>query len=277
MKQTLNKILVAGLISVIVLGAIPMYGAAAPPTWLPGDEDIEDYNLLWYHELDLENFLDPESENFTYYTQLWYQNNSEDLTTAFIGEAFVDFGDDYMDQKVNPLIKTFLTDFDGETVWDLLVWVLEDAALDGIVDISDDLSGWDHAIELNVSDTLFRYIIIGTLDTKFGMSFALEINQEYWFSLTEEDFGSIFGFIVESFMVIISTFTFFGSPLGAQDSIQTTPKPAGPVYTERENMIEFNSMVGIIVNPDRGIPGYSIVALALASLMTVVYIKKKRT
>ncbi|UYP48248.1 hypothetical protein NEF87_004533 [Candidatus Lokiarchaeum ossiferum] len=261
------------------------------PTWVPQNTDIEDFTLLWNETTYSENFICSEAENLSVYSQVWYRNNSQDETVSFIASAITDLDLDILNEKLswqmNLLVAIGFPEFTGKTSWDLFIFILNQTYGE-MGEVTSELANWEAAYECNTTGSIFNYFIIGMVDeSKMALSFALELNSNYWWTLLDDQMGQIIGGIVSTLLKLAA----FISTLGIECP-ESSGDPAVPVsqiskgvieesqYTSREDMVDFNSKMGTFINPKAAIPGYSIgimvgTFLLICPILFVIEFKKK--
>lgn len=239
------------------------------PNWVPQNTDIEDFALLWNETTYSDNFICSDAENLSVYSQVWYSNNSQDETVSFIASAITDLDLDILKEKLswqmNLLVAIGFPEFSGKTSWDLFIFILNQTYGD-MGEVTSELTNWEAAYECNTTGTIFNYFIIGMVDeSKMAISFALELNSNYWLSLLDDQMGQIIGGIVSTLLKLAAFISTLG--IACPESSGDTSVPVSQIsqgvtgesqYTSRDDMIDFNSKMGIFINPKAAIPGYSI-------------------
>jgi len=271
MKMNSKMMLGAMLICIMVLSITSNVQAAAVPEWVPTEKDISGYHLLFSNATSVENFICSDGENMTIFSQLWYKNDTSGNTTAFIAQGFLDMGKDYFGESFSTTEKLILeaAGFSNvNTKWDLFVKVMN---LTGIA-TEIKIDGWDRCIEWNLTGTWFQYMIFGTIGTRVIISFALEINQNYWWGLTEQDLGEILTVIITSFVSMVAAFSSIGATCPSSSSVQPT---ASSSYTPKEELIAFNSLIGKALS-EKKIDGFSLVLVLSISIFSAILVMKKK-
>jgi hypothetical protein len=245
--------------------------AAEVPEWLPEDTDISGYHLMFSNETSVENFVCSEGENMTIFSQLWYKNDTAGNTTAFIAQGFLDMGKDYFGESFSASEKIMLSAMgfpNVNTKWDFFVRVMNMTGIAKEITIE----GWDRVIEWNLTGTWFEYMIFGTMGSKVIISFALQIDQNYWWGLTQEDLGAVLTLIITSFVSLVAAFSSIGATCPSSSAVQPA---AAAAYTPKEELIAFNTLIGKAL-PEKKIDGFSVVfMLSICVFSTILLIKKK--
>ncbi|MHA1731412.1 MAG: hypothetical protein ACTSU5_05690 [Promethearchaeota archaeon] len=218
----------AGILVFLLVGTGTIGGAVARPDWVPAADDrVAGYTLLYESELDFYNY-DSGLANTTGYTSVWYKNDTSGQTVAVVGVLALDFGVNVLDAKISPVAKAALATqypgFSGDSVWDLLVFYLNDTGVGG--EINATLVGAENVtraieVELDGYHVVFGFtgsVAIGVL--------ALEVDATWWQYYDE-------GLIEEKLnlhlwalsQVLQSLQTVWGTLTGAG---QPTPSTAGP-------------------------------------------------
>lgn len=277
-----------GLLGLIILWQITT--VRADPTWVPTESDIPGYNQLWNDQIEREGFICTQ-QNLTIYTSVWYQNDSENHAVVFIAEALADLEVEFSSENLpltsKIIIQLVFEDFSGNTGWDFFIYLLN-KTYGGMYDITAELKGWNNAVECNVDETQYNYFIIGILDgTKLGVSFALVVDSDFWFGLLGEQIAAFIGGYISAIMLTVSFFLTIGYTCPSSSSIEqaaqgipssnifSSPRSGDDTYTNRVDMLNFNSKIGLFINPKTMIPGY-ITGIVVGSFLIAIIIMKKK-
>ncbi len=267
-----RKMMLGTLVSLIMILSISAnVQAATIPDWVPDGKDISGYNLMYSNATSVENFICTSGENMTIYSQLWYKNNTSGNTTAFIAQGFLDLGKDYFGESFSAQDKAMLALMGFKNVntrWDFFVQVMNMTGISKEIKIE----GWDRAIEWNLTGTWFQYMIFGTIGGKVIISFALEVDQDYWWGLTTEDLGWVLTIVITSFVTMVAAFSTVGATCPSSSSVQPA---AGSTYTPKEELIAFNQLIGKVL-AEKKIDGFSLVLVLCVSVSSVLLIIKKK-
>jgi hypothetical protein len=271
MKVNQKAMLGTLLFFIMVFSISANVQAAKVPDWIPDEKDISGYNLMFSNATSVENFVCQDAENMTIYSQLWYKNNSAGNTTAFIAQGFIDMGKDYFGESFSAQEKLMLSAMgfrNVNTKWDFFVQVMNMTGIANEIKIE----GWDRAIEYNLTGSWFQYMIFGTIGSKVVISFALEIDQDYWWGLSQEDLGLILTIVITSFVSMVAAFSSIGATCPSSASIQPA---AGSTYTPKEELIAFNSLIGKAL-AEKKIDGFSVILVLCVSVSSAMFLIKKR-
>ena len=291
MNRKTRVLLVVTLSSFLIfsLTALELATAVDWPDYVPTDEDIDDYDVLWQNSTSIENYFDPDAANITTYASIWYQNVTEnedgEELTALLSLQIMDFDSTPWNEPIDDTIASYIQmvhpDFEGETTWDLMVYFLNQSS-QGIEDVSEDF-GWTNAVLLNFTGAYFEHLIIGTLDTKFIVTYALTLETE-WFALAEEHLYDNYNAIATAFSSMISAFMALGGE-GTQtstmqeESTETVEPTSGTQVTDIEDLKSFTQTVGSHVEAqleDFVISGYPLLIFGVLSALSIVRVLTKR-
>lgn len=280
MAKTMKFLSVGSMITLMVIMLLPTYTSAATiPDWIPKPEQIEDYDMLWNGTEEMANIFDLDSEaNITFYNQLWYKNDTSNNTLGMVSASFVDIGSNIWEENPRPsscgsYFDESFPDFKGNTRWQFFVYLLNESIAYGqIAEIQ--LSGYDHVVEANCSNSFFNYFIIGAIGSRLVITFAFDL--EYyndWFSVLGADIGVVINFAVIAFVGGVAAITGIFESLCQLASLIPT---ASANYTSSEFVKNFVASVATIIAPSGGIPGYPVAIVGLLSFITVAIIIKKK-
>ncbi len=283
MKRISRITLVLFVSSVLIFSTVGMRLTAAAewPEYVPTDEDIDEYEVLWQNSTSMENYFDPDADDITTYASLWYRNITDDSNTtqltALLSLQIMDFGaqpwDKTLDGTWAALILQQVPDFDGDTVWDLMVYFLN-SSTDALEDISGEL-GWSNAILLNFSGMYFNHLIVGTIDTKLVITYALTL-QTSWFTFGEEALYENFNLIAQAFNSLITGFLAIGHLMTSTTAEELVLPTSSNDATSVEDLKTFTASVGEVVQTDAVINGFPLLILGLLSAATIARIASKK-
>jgi hypothetical protein len=278
-----RNFLVGGLIGLMIFVMIPTYtrSETAIPDWLPKPSQIQGFSLLWNGTESNPNFICDPDTNITTYSQLWMKNDTTNKTVGIIAAAYMDLEKEIWDQDVKPTdlfmkyaFESAFSDFTGKSRWDFLFYLLNKTT-DGKVKESN-IDGFSHALEGNDSTSFFNYFIVGAIGTKFVMTFAFDINYfNDWEALLGTQIAVVLSLMVTSFIYSITILTaIFSPPCPQSDAVQVT---SSQNFTPASIMLQFVSAIGTVLAPPKGtVDGYAVSVMILATVFTVVALKKKK-
>jgi hypothetical protein len=276
-----KNLLVCGLIGLIIFVMVPTYARSADiiPDWVPKADKIEGFSLLWNGTQTNRNFICDSKTNLSTYSQLWMKNDTGNKIFGIVAAAYLDLEKKIWDQDVKPndtamkiLFNLAFSDFKGTSRWDFLVFLLNKTTNGKVEEIN--INGFDHVMEGNETSTFFNYFIIGTSGTKFVMTFAFDINYvTNWTAVLGTQISVAISLLLTSFILGITLLTnIFSPPCPSSDIVQVTSTAN---YTSASVMQQFAAVIGNYLSTG-SIDGFSVSLLIIATIFTVVVLKKKK-
>jgi hypothetical protein len=294
MIQKITKVLSLCIAALCMCSVFPFAKGQTTtvPSWLPTQQTVNGYNLGWQGNDSLENMFCSSATNLTAWAQLWVKNDSSGNILALIGQSYLDFGVNYLDQKISNTLLTEIkasdSNFTGSTYWDLIEEIMtSDGSIQSTNYVSQ-LPGWTHAIGFNESDSN-DYLIIGSIGSKLILSWGFDTSDfdvADWNTLIADNFtiGMLFGetvlFTVEFLALLVSIYANYDSSITCPSSSAANVVPTTGSSTSIADLLAFNQIVGSIINPggasNKSVPGYSIVATLFAAFITTALIIRKK-
>lgn len=249
--------------------------------YLPTENDLPDYHLLWGQEISIG--LDwYNSEELNGAAQIWYKNDSSNTLVSVIGLIIADAkGYSLFDPLPCDPANFFPEGYeelykDVEKWWDLFV-VLMPTQLTGVVDITSIISFTDGSMQFEVSTEYFPLYMILSADSDYLFwTFAFEISDIYWLNNSEE-IVAYFEYLIDAFCYLTQTFN--NCILMCANSVLDSfhSPEASATYTAKEEVISFTQTLGELYPIDNSVPGYSSVAIGgIISLFIVCSMQKMR-
>lgn len=275
------------LLGLIIFSVYTSTAMAAAADYLPDDEDVEGYDLIWEYLYESPDPFEPE-ENMTAGAQIWAKNDTENNVIAVIGSVVVELSENPLMQDIPGWLKTILEGMpeteelmaDVETWWDLLS-VLVTEASEQVEDVTATIGTTTGSIAFNNSED--GYMIFSVDAGVLIWTFAFTISQD-WFDMAAEaqdDLQDYFDDLLESFQALISAWASIVDALSggpwSSGSMGLETAGGAPVGDETSESDVQNITQQIGSQYSDGIPGYSaLIILGLLGGFSVYFIKRKK-
>lgn len=259
---------------------------AAAADYLPDDEDVEGYDLIWEHLYESEDPIDPE-ETMTAGAQIWAKNDTANNVIAVIGSVVVEVSENPLMQDIPTSIMSALQlmpSLDGlledvDTWWDLLTAVL--TSMEDIEDITTTIGTTAGSIEFN--NTAYGYMIFSVDAGVLIWSFSFSISAE-WFDLAEgtaAELETIFNDLLTGFQALIGAWMDIINSLSSDpwssSSLPLETSATVPTGDETDDSDVQGVTTAIGSQYSAGIPGYSpLILFALLGGFGIYLVKRKK-
>lgn len=256
------------LLGMLFLSIFSSAAMAAPADYLPEDENLEGYDLVWEALFENENPLYEDGENLTVGAQIWAQNDTNDNVLAIVGSVVVQVGENPLLQEIPSDARTFLENLpatsaymdDVTTWWDLFVEFMTDTS-EHITDVTGQIGTTTGSLAFNNSAE--GYMIMSVDPGVVIWTFAFTISEQ-WFQMIQQgsnDLEGIFQGMLNAFQALVSALTSiinalsqtpWTSQLGLESS--AAEQPTGD-ETDESDVQAVTSGIGSVYS--KGIPGYT--------------------
>ncbi|MHA1340409.1 MAG: hypothetical protein ACTSRZ_16875 [Promethearchaeota archaeon] len=268
-----KKYLFAFFMGLLFLVSVGTTAYAAATDYLPTENDLEGYNLLWSAEYSTENPWD-ETSNMTCGAQVWYKNDTEGVV-AVIGAVVLEASNHPLLQAPSDEVKTILENaflgIDTTNWWTIFVYFLTQSPY--VNDITDSIETTDSSIEISAP---YLYMIV-SLDANYIIwTIAFQITSLWWewvvnnTQMIQNQFDS---FMVQFPSYFGGFLNYFGQNPGPSASSIPDPEASAPALTSSEDVQDFTSELGTYYKA--GIPGYEpLLILAIAGVFIFLISRK---
>ncbi|MBD3352106.1 MAG: hypothetical protein GF364_11520 [Candidatus Lokiarchaeota archaeon] len=264
---------------------------AAIDEYMPDDEEVEDYTLLW--ETDYSSNLSNNnpmglSGDVNAGAQIWYKNDTTNEVTAVIGCVVVEMEDNPLLNDIPNTIKQaaeqhpMLEDLIGdvETWWDLIVAVLTQE--DNITDITDEIGSFEGSLEIIFGDG--DYIIWSVDQNVVVFTMGFSVSNE-WIQFVNNNKADIIanynawmngaGALIQVWVSIAQAFSTgpWASGLPTDSLISAAEVPSGS-NTDSGDVQTLTAELGELFGTS--IPGYLPFIILGITGVFVLYVGKKK-
>jgi len=172
-----KTLLCVSTIGILFLTSISLATYAAVADYMPKDEDIKGYELLYSNEFSFENPWKA-GTNITVGSQIWYKNDTSGVI-AVIGAVVLEAADNPLLKEppaaTKQILKMVFPDIDTSTWWSVMVYFLTQSS--EIKDITNEIKTTESSIEFNTGTS---YMIL-SLDTNYIIwTISFEISEVWW-------------------------------------------------------------------------------------------------
>ncbi|MBD3352107.1 MAG: hypothetical protein GF364_11525 [Candidatus Lokiarchaeota archaeon] len=292
MKKSL-KYASLGMISLLLLSILSTSAMASIDDYMPNEEDVEGYNLLWEADYS-SNYttINPlgteETAEVSAGAQVWYKNDTENQVTAVIGCVVVLIEDNPLLDNIPSWLKLFANADptlgsiigDAKTWWDLIVAVLIES--EEITDITESIETTEGSLELNFGAG--NYIIWSVDIDAIIFTIAFTVSNE-WISYVQEQASGVLE-DYDTYMTALTTWIgawvsiasalsggLWASASASPSAPEASSMPSGS-DTDSEDVKTVTTAIGALY--EKGIPGYLPLVILGMTGVFVLYISKKK-
>ena len=247
MKGFKKKVAVSAIMAALFLVCAIRGSAAALPSWMPSEDELAGYTLVWDNTISVKWFTGTNSSgNVTCSSQVWLKNGTSGLTDAnVLGASMIDKGGNVLSKGVD-LSKNDIgtiaarallsgaglnqSQIDGiKDVWDICVEILRVNQGTTFILSEPSVPNVDHAVLLEFSAAGdYKYVLFCTRQDHCMVVYSFNASQDWinWLSTTGT--GNL---ILAKMQVIVWAFwlvlaTYVGVIVGLADFLGVSDAPA---------------------------------------------------
>ncbi|MEX2682473.1 MAG: hypothetical protein Q6373_012800 [Candidatus Sigynarchaeota archaeon] len=252
MKGTKKTIAVSAILAALFLVCAIRGSAAALPSWMPAQDKLAGYTLVWDNTISVQWYTDTTNGNVTCSSQVWLKNGTAGLVDAnVIGASMIDKGGNVLSKAVD-LSKNDIgtiaarglltsaglneSQIDGiKDVWDIVVAVLRVHQGSTYVLSEPEVPNVDHAVMLEFSAAAdYKYVLFCTRQDHCMVVYSFNVSQDWINLLNATGTGNLIlakmQVIVWAFWLILATYVTvivnLANFLGVSDAPTAVVEPA---------------------------------------------------
>jgi len=299
--RTLKVITGVLVLSMLVFGvSIAQVKALSPPSWVP--TTVAGWTLAYSapftspYELAVGN-----NSIVSNWTQIWFSNTS-DILSGIIGVVTFQYSSDFFDQQLSSTLKNLIQLYvpgasNVNTIWDFFEFIMNASfSSDGFMDQTANITGASGAFSFNMTDESSSfYLLYAYAGPKAMMIFSMDLDPTIlsWFdsndttdlgnylmgnSTSEEPCAYWIAFEFASILTIFADIGLQSSSVSAPvAAVAALPHAADLTSATSESVVNsFASSYVSQVAGTNGIDGYPVLFVALAGMLAVFVIVRKR-